>query len=54
MRFILPHALIMHCVTALSFNIYKVNKVLAQSQICILSVLIELAHITSRLIILEK
>lgn len=44
---------IMRRVIALCFNICKVNKALAQSQICIPSLSIQLAHITSKLI-LEK
>lgn len=44
---------ITHCVIAVWFNIYKVNRAVAHSQICIPSFSIQLARITSSLIILE-
>lgn len=47
------YAQIIHCVIAVWFNIYKVNRAVAQSQICIPSFSIQLARITSSLIILE-
>lgn len=49
----ITYAQIIHCVIAVWFNIYKVNRAVAQSQICIPSFSIQLARITSSLIILE-
>lgn len=49
----IAYAQIIHCVIAVWFNIYKVNRAVAQSQICIPSFSIQLARITSSLIILE-